>query len=137
MEIKNKRFSILNLTQHEATPQQIKQHVIEPSKEDKREIKNALSFNEIPSRDEISNRITRLSFIVEKYNPTSVMIGGASFLIFPLEKKLRQKWLVFHAFSKRVSTERKNADGTITKMSTFKHVGFVCNNEIAYLEGDK
>ncbi|MHB0929605.1 MAG: hypothetical protein ACYC3W_12015, partial [Candidatus Nanopelagicales bacterium] len=54
------------------------------------------------------------------------MIGGAPFLMAPLEKALLSIGInpVF-AFSERKSVEAHGADGTVTKTQVFKHVGFV------------
>jgi len=52
--------TIVNLTQHEATPDQIAAGVVEPS-ENKKAIIKTLTFEEIPSRAEIYDRAMLLA----------------------------------------------------------------------------
>jgi hypothetical protein len=54
------------------------------------------------------------------------MIGGAPYLMAPLEEALRAADVVpMYAYSERVSKESASADGTVVKTNIFKHVGFV------------
>jgi hypothetical protein len=54
------------------------------------------------------------------------MIGGAPYLMAPLERALRRKRITpLYAFSERRSTEEKGNDGEIIKRTVFKHIGFV------------
>jgi len=58
-------------------------------------------------------------------NP-NVMIGGAPYLMATLEKALREVGLnPIYAFSQRVSIDKENPDGSVTKTMVFKHLGFV------------
>jgi hypothetical protein len=54
------------------------------------------------------------------------MIGGAPFLMGPLETALRARgFSPVYAFSVRESVERTTATGAVEKTATFRHAGFV------------
>lgn len=54
------------------------------------------------------------------------MIGGAPYLMAPLERALKAVGVqVCYALSDRVSIEQPQPDGSVTKTSVFKHVGFL------------
>ena len=137
---------ILNLTMHTATPEQIEAGVYEPEHHD--EIKAALTFNTLPSKQEIETKAITLAALavreifnqVLKTRPESeeqldlesqmlgmqVMVGGAPYLMATLEKALRSASLTpVYAFSKRESVEIVIADGSVKKTAIFKHLGFV------------
>lgn len=111
-------MKILNLTQHPATG------VFEPA--DKKAVQALLTFEELPTSADIKDRVSKLLDVVEAANPDAAMIGGASYLMEPLEAGLTRKGLrPLHAFTKRVLVEDLQPDGTVKKTSIFKHVGFV------------
>jgi len=116
---------ILNLTQHKATPDQIKAGVVEPS--DKGAVQDLLTFKELPTAGEIREKAEKISKIAEGQCPSGkVMIGGAPYLMGPLEKALKDKGLVpLYAFSERESVEVALPDGSVKKTFVFKHLGFV------------
>lgn len=114
---------ILNLTQHLASAAQIKGGVIEPS--NKQEVQELLNFKALPSREEVNKRAEKLAHVVVKNNCNTAMIGGAPFLMAPLERALRDigtSWL--YAFSYRESVE-EIIDGETIKRSVFCHKGWV------------
>jgi hypothetical protein len=56
----------------------------------------------------------------------AVMIGGAPYLMGPLTDALKDLGIeVCFSYSERVSVESSLPDGSVTKTSVFKHVGFV------------
>ena len=56
----------------------------------------------------------------------AVMIGGAPYLRGPLEGALQEHGLrAVYAFSQRKSAENTDAEGRVTKVTTFRHLGFV------------
>ena len=89
---------ILNLTQHNATPEQEAQLVVEP-RMCKAEIQKLLTFDEIPTKEEIDARAKELARIAASEASmyagdtdnevwiTRVMIGGAPYLMGALEKQ--------------------------------------------------
>jgi len=113
---------ILNLTQHDATEEQLKAGVVEPTKEDKAWVRQLLTFNEIPSKNDIVRRAKELSEVAEEYiECEKAMIGGAPFLMPSLEYYLKKKGVVpVYSFSKIIVEDR---DGV--KISKFKFEGFV------------
>jgi hypothetical protein len=133
----NKRKVIINLTQHPATPEQISLGVVEPKR--KSMIIRWLTFDEIPTIEEIRKHARQLAalaqweyvdLIQEKKIPEDsdvrIMIGGAPFLMAPLEQVLCEIGLrVVYAFSKRVCEETPKPDGTVEKREIFKHAGFI------------
>jgi hypothetical protein len=54
------------------------------------------------------------------------MIGGAPYLMAPLERSLRSVGVYpVYAFSVRESVEQTAPDGTVRKTNVFRHAGFV------------
>ena len=81
---------IANLTQHKPTTEQIKAGV-EHLSEKENEIKTLLTFENIPTIEEMEDRAERLAKIVKEegvYDAT--MIGGAPYFMSILEKKLKE-----------------------------------------------
>jgi hypothetical protein len=128
---------ILNLTQHVATDEQKAQLVVEP-RMTKEKIKKLLTFEEIPTKEEIEARATKLAEIAvseasmyagdtdNKIWITRVMLGGAPFFMGALEKAVREMgFQPIYAFSKRESEEIPQPDGSVRKVQVFRHTGFV------------
>ena len=129
---------ILNLTQHKATDAQLEAGVVEPSEEGKQIIQRLLTFESIPSAEEIVGRSKKLGMLawsvaigaepapVRADDSTKAMIGGAPFLMASLESALMAVGITpVYAFSRRESTEVDDGDGGIRKVATFRHLGFV------------
>jgi hypothetical protein len=121
-------MKVINLTQHTATPDQIEAGVVEPK--NKEQIKRVLTFNNLPSKEEVETKAMELVDIAKKecvrINTDKVMVGGAPFLMPVLDKLLRQEGITpLYAFSKRVTEEVMQEDGTVRKVQVFKHEGFV------------
>lgn len=114
---------IINLTQHEATPDQIAAGVVEPSSSAKERIKKLLTFDELPSLDELFNRSYKLAEFAETY--TYAMIGGAPYLMRNLELALEEAGVTpCYAFSVRRSEEITLPNGAVEKKVVFRHLGF-------------
>jgi len=119
---------IYNLTQHPATPEQKAQGVIDLPDVDRRMLANLLTFDEIPSQDDMTSRAMAIVNLLADIAPggQTVMIGGAPFFMSTLEGILIQAGHTpVYAFSKRVSVETQNPDGSVTKTNKFIHEGFV------------
>lgn len=119
---------VLNLTQHNATPDQMQAGVVEP--EGKAEIRELLTFEELPTDRHVWERACTLARLArvecEKLGAKKVMIGGAPFLMAYLQRALNLHGLdAVFAFSKRVTVEEPQPDGTVKKTQIFKHEGFV------------
>ena len=120
-------MSILNLTQHVATSQQQAEGVKDMLPQHREVLVKLLTFDELPTHDEIFNRATELVILASKYACEYVMIGGAPYLMAPLERAIAidmGKQSVY-AFSKRESSEYTDEHGKVIKTNTFVHQGFV------------
>jgi len=104
----------------------------------KAKIQKLLTFEEIPTREEIELRANELARIAASEAShyagdtdntvwiTRVMIGGAPYLMGALERALRERGFTpVYAFSKRESIDQPQPDGSIKKISVFRHAGFV------------
>jgi hypothetical protein len=130
---------ILNLTQHTATPEQIAAGVIEIAlPEAKRKLVELLTFDTLPTPFQVRGRSYEIAglaaweFIVpptettEGVRYTHAMIGGAPYLMAPLEVALRAHGITpMYAFSVRESVDQTQPDGSVRKIAVFRHAGFV------------
>ena len=123
---------IINLTQHELTPEQrefidIECHV------DRQKVKDLLTFTKLPTQLQILHRAVDLANIVrnivdqdEHINLFLVLIGGAPYLMKPLIEELKEIGVTpVFSYTDRVSVETMQPDGSIVKTQVFKHLGFV------------
>jgi len=118
-------MKIINLTMHNASPEQIEAGVIEPCELSKKTIKAILNFDEIPSHHQLTVQAETLAMYATGF-ATHAMIGGAPFFMEPLAKALKAFGVTpVYAFSVRESIEKVLEDGSTTKTSVFKHKGFV------------
>jgi hypothetical protein len=128
---------ILNLTQHVVTAEQKAQLVVEP-RMTKEKIKKLLTFEEIPTKEEIEARANELARIAVSEASmyagdtdnevwiTRVLLGGAPFFMGALEKAVREcGFAPVYAFSKRESVDQPQPDGSVKKIAVFRHCGFV------------
>ena len=117
---------ILNLTQHQATKEQLDSGVMEPTPEDKERIQELLTFDSLPLRGHMHKRAEHLAVLADQYGPSHAMIGGAPFFMAWLEKALDNYGIVpIYAFSVRESIEETQEDGSVVKRNVFRHKGFV------------
>lgn len=113
-------MAILNLTQHASTPEQ---GVTEP--ENKEGVRALLTFEGLPSKEEVSARAEALAEIAEAEFASAAMIGGAPYLMALLETALRARGIApLYAFSERRSVETTLPSGEVEKRSVFCHLGF-------------
>lgn len=123
---------ILNLTQHAATPEQIEAGVVDLTGTDLVEIKALLTFADLPREGEpeararaIADIARRVAGNVAEGDEVFGMIGGAPYLMAPLEAALAQAGIApVYAFSVRESVETTDADGSVRKTAIFRHRGF-------------
>ena len=117
-------MKILNLTQHQATPEQLAAGVVEPA--DKKQVVDLLTFDSIPTPAEMRDRAAKLAAIAAEAGVEAAMIGGAPFFMAPLERALLEAGVEpVYAFSLRVTEEVTQPDGSVRKTSVFRHAGFV------------
>lgn len=114
----------LNLTQHDATLDQIAAGVVEP--DNKARVRQLLTFEEMPSFRDVLERAAALATIAKESGCAFAMIGGAPFFMAPLEDALEDVGVgPRYSFTRRESEEVPQGDGTVRKTQVFKHVGFL------------
>lgn len=119
-------MKILNLTQHQATPEQIAAGVVNVDQRGEATVKSMLTFHSIPNKEDMKARANTLAAIAEESGCVSAMIGGAPYFMAPLERALKDKGIQpLYAFSVRESVEETQPDGSVIKRNVFKHAGFV------------
>lgn len=115
---------VLNLTQHVATEEQRAASVREPGQ--KEEVQRLLTFETLPSPEEVRRRAAALAELAKGERIRRVMIGGAPFLMGELEEALLVRGLVpVYAFSERASLDEVQPDGSVRRTLVFRHRGFV------------
>lgn len=116
---------IINLTQHQATPEQVAQGVIDLEPADRDQLRALLTFEEIPSKEEIEQRAAAIAALAH-LDADAAMIGGAPYLMPALSAALKNSLVrPVYAFSKRESMDMAQPDGSVRKVAVFKHIGFV------------
>lgn len=119
-------MKILNLTQHAPTDSQLAAGVDDVSSGDKVILQDLLTFNSLPTRDEINSAALNIAELASSYDTEFVLIGGAPFLMGALESALKARGLTpLYAFSQRQSTVIINDEGVVTKVNDLVHLGFV------------
>lgn len=131
---------IINLTQHAASPEQLAAGVVDLPDQYADKLRELLTFGEMPLASEVWNRARDIADLVDRYCADeginfdcdraywpAVMIGGAPFLMGPLETVIQVdlNLEVLYAFSRRESVEEVQPDGSTVKRAVFRHVGFV------------
>jgi len=121
------KMTIINLTQHAATAEQLAAGVFDvPNEGARRELLMQLTFNDLPEDGEIVERAEALASIAGAFGARAAMIGGAPYLMSALERELREGGITpLYAFSRRESVEEKLPDGSVRKVAVFRHLGFV------------
>ena len=132
-------MKILNLTQHQSTPEQ---GVVDLPKTELdvatsiglrpdqfgfyKDIGDVLTFRTPPTEGQMWSRAVLLAAVAAKHGADAAMIGGAPFFMSVLEKALAQRGIQpLYAFSVRESVEAVQPDGSVVKTNVFRHVDFV------------
>ena len=121
---------IINLTVHKATAEQLGAGVVDLPDELRENLIRLITFDELPSENHMvatAHDVGCMAALVAmNTGAKSAMIGGAPFFDHHLRYALGIYGITpVYAFSKRVSEEVVNSDGSVTKGSVFKHIGFV------------
>ena len=123
-----KAMTIVNLTQHNATNDQIDAGVfnVDYDHNELDYLRSLLTFDSIPTIEDMQQRADEIAKIALRTNAKKAMIGGAPFFMGYLETALKSVGIQpLYAFSQRVSVETTAEDGAVTKQNVFKHMGFV------------
>lgn len=118
---------IFNLTQHSLTKEQVEGNECFRKEAVPGDIIcDRLTFNNIPTTEEMQERATELARIAAQHSAEGAIIGGAPYFMPYLEKELlRLNIIPMYSFSIRQSIEKKNADSTVIKTNIFKHAGWI------------
>lgn len=139
-------MSIINLTQHPATEQQVAAGVFDLPPALRADLQNLLTFGELPDGQEVRDRAAQIANMAAMLASgsdrgdeaeelaandrgqfaLSAMIGGALWLMAPLAEALQEQGITpLFAFSVRGSEEHVQPDGSVRKVAVFRHAGFV------------
>jgi|15BtaG_2_1085339.scaffolds.fasta_scaffold72451_1 hypothetical protein len=135
-------MNIINITQHSASAEQAEQGVVCPHLDKNpfsTALKELLNFKTLPTQVEVRQRAAKIAKMARQLadfaRAEGAMIGGAPFLMAPLQDELAKVGLVsLFAFSERVSSEQV-VGGETVKTSTFRHIGFVNPCDDSQLDG--
>lgn len=121
---------MLNLTQHVATAEQLRDGAVEPESDVKAEIQKLLTFDRsvIEHPEQIWNRAKALVSYIKREYPlvNQAMVGGALYFMPALVRELKEAGIQpYFSYTDRVSQETHNPDGSVTKTLVFKHLGWV------------
>lgn len=137
---------ILNLTQHDATPDQRCAGVLDLSPELRDQVRALLTFNHPPTPAEIRARAHEIADLALMHaspedradeagllpegDPggfaAQAMIGGAAYLMPALEAELVGRGIEpLHSFTTREAIDVPNGRGGVEKRSVFRHTGWV------------
>lgn len=128
--------TILNLTQHDATPTQREAGVVDLPAEARARLTALLTVDDLPSEEDLHERSMAIFEIAEEWCAQRIeagvapgnfraMVGGLPCLIRVLRHDLRARGIKpLEAFSRRVVMETTLPDGTVRKIADFVHVGW-------------
>jgi hypothetical protein len=116
---------MLNLTQHDGTVDQIDNGLVEPSPEVKERVRSLLTFEGIPVQSSVDASVLALAQIALDSGHEKAMIGGAPWLMAPLEKELVRHGITpWYSFTKRESKDVPDGRGGVRKTQVFRHEAF-------------
>ena len=121
--------TIINLTQHQPTAEQVTAGVVNLRRDLLESLGLCLNFEAQYTKEDLE--LSAKSIIALLFHNGScginqrVMVGGMPSFMPILEKTLLQAgFRVLYAKSERVSVDQPQSDGTVRKISVFKHIGF-------------
>lgn len=125
----------VNLTNFNSTPSQQEAGVFDLS--DNSELRGLLTFDSIPSTDEMHDRAERIADIAQGTGADSAMISGAPYFMSAIETSLEARGIEpRYSFSERVSVDINKPDGTVEKRSVFEHRSFVDVSSVKITDSD-
>ena len=117
---------MINLTQPPASPEQIAAGVRDLDPHQRTLLVQALTVDALPTRAEIHDRCEAIATLALASGARQAMIGGAPWMMSTLERALRAvQCEPVYAFSMRESAEHVQPDGSVRKVTVFRHAGFV------------
>ena len=121
---------VLNLTQHQATADQVEAGVCGLGS-DEAQLKKLLTFTTLPTKEEVASRATSIARLASEVaystgETCGAMIGGAPYLMGPLAEALKDHGITpLFSFTERKAVDKVLPSGEVEKTSVFLHVGFV------------
>jgi len=113
--------TIVNLTQHKATIDQLGTGVFDLSEDIREELVHWLTMDEMPDKNELCLRAVKIGQIAAGTGCKKAMIGGHNLLMPGVDMILRAHGILpLYAFSKRMVVENGGK-----KVVMFKHEGLV------------
>lgn len=120
-------MKILNLTQHQPTAAQTQAGVY--CLPDETELHRLLTFATAPNAEEIYERAQAITQLALASKAKYVLLGGAPFLMAPLEQSLLKQHITpLYSFSIRQTKEEVLPNGSIKKIQIFDHQTFINNH---------
>ena len=117
---------ILNMTQHEASQEQVDVGVVDPTGQLKEKVIDLITFDSLPTKGEILTRAGYAAQLARGTGCNAAMIGGAPYFQEPLSEALRKEGITpVFSFTRRESEDRPQPDGSVRKVGVFRHMGFV------------
>ena len=117
---------IINLTQHQATDEQVAAGVVDLDGAARGQLTRLLTFDRAPDPTEIRARARAIADLAVDAGADAAMIGGAPYLMPALEIALADRGIVpLYAYTRRESVERREPDGAVRKVAVFRHQGWV------------
>lgn len=122
-------LNVLNITQHQSTPDQKQAGVIDVSLDDQVQLKQLLTFQGLYDAKTITARVSELlCWLDELYPKSKVFLVGsmppAANAI--LERMFKEKGhTCVYSVSDRICVETHQVDGSVKKEYQFKHLGFM------------
>lgn len=119
-------MNIINLTQHNATEDQLNAGVIDLQGDLKAALVTAITFPAVYTHEDLVSRAKRVVGIVRdaQVDCQHVMIGGMPSFMPVLQNTLQEAgYRVGYACTDRVSVDVPDGNGGVKKTSVFKHVG--------------
>lgn len=127
---------VLNFTQHRCTQDQLDAGILDCPDPYYDKLKQLLTFDELPTAPEVWQRACQIADLFEQVAvdlgfdyatdeaSLHAMIGGAPFLMADLEDAFNESGvLTCYAFSKRESVDQQQPDGSVKKVTVFRHAG--------------
>ena len=117
-------MAILNLTQHRATAAQLQQGIENVPSEHQEQLERLLTFPADYTYTCLSLTAKALAALAHELGYDAAMIGGMPSLMGHLERELIALNIsVGYARTERVSADQVQPDGSVKKVSTFRHCG--------------
>ena len=117
-------MAILNLTQHRCTAEQLKDGIENVPSRLAKELENLLTFKADYSLTDLVTSAKALARLAYQLQYDAAMIGGLPALMGHLERELIALGIgVAYARTERVSVDQTQPDGSVKKVSVFKHAG--------------